>query len=124
MPAGRESGNADAIGVDVPLPGVGSRGANGALGVEQRHLAPAPGQAVFQDDAGDAVLVEPLGNAVALSAGDEAAIAAAGANDDGRAIGLVRSRTMQGDGCLGLLERAIADGGRGRPEQHLLGLGR
>ncbi len=53
--AGGESADADAIGEERPVCGVGADGANGALGVEERDEGVTVWEAIFEDDAGDAV---------------------------------------------------------------------
>ena len=71
MAAGAGAHDADALRVDLPLGGFGAREAHGARGVfEHDGMAVAFGaEAVFQDEASDAVFREPLGVALRLRAG-------------------------------------------------------
>ena len=122
--AGREPDDADPARVDVPLLGVETDRANGPLGIQQRHEGPAAGKPVLQHDPCDAVLVEPLGDAMPFRADDQAAVTAARADHYGRSVGLRRRRPMDGDGSVGCLELAIARGGVAGPEGELLRAGR
>ena len=112
MPPCRKAHDADAAGIDLPGRGVGPDGAEGTGGVSQRHERPAFGQPVFQDHPGDSVCIEPGCDSVPLRPGDEAAIAASGANHDRRAgLSLCPpGREMNGDEGVGLFGGAVAGG--------------
>ena len=99
-------------GIDLPLLGPGADGADGPLGVlERRRMAVAASAvAVFEDEAGDAQRVAPLGDLLALVIHGQAAVSAAGADDDRRAVGLVR--LGQPDGQRRLVGRRVALGPR------------
>ena len=58
------------------------------------------GQAVLQDDRGDAVLVEPVGNVPTFLVDDELGVAAAGRDHQGRAVGFVFGRKENIDGRI------------------------
>jgi len=53
--AGGESADADAVGEERPVFGVGADDTNGALGVEEGDERVTVGEAIFEDDAGDIV---------------------------------------------------------------------
>ena len=89
MAAGGEADDADFLRINLPLGSVGADGANRLLGVEERHVRTSGWKTVFEDYAGDAVCVEPGGDAVAFALGHQAAVAAAGADDDRRAVRLL-----------------------------------
>ena len=84
--AGGEAHDADVGGVDVPVDGVGAGEAHGLLGVfEVRGVggivagfAVGLGDAVLDEDAGDADGVEPVAGVEALAVPGEDAVAAAG----------------------------------------------
>ena len=59
------------------------------IGVEERHVRTSGGETVFEDYAGDAVCVEPGGDAVAFAFGHQATVASTGADDDRRAVRLL-----------------------------------
>src|ERR1043166_3665472 len=85
---GRKSHDADFIGIDVPLFGVGAHQSNGLEGIVDRiglHIATIPAQAIAQDDRVDAVVVK-VGNKVgALRTDVECIMAAASGENDRRA---------------------------------------
>ncbi len=84
MAAGGEADDADFVGVDIPVGGVGADGADGAAEVlEGGGVAVARGDAVFEDEGGDAAGREPPGDLMALVGHDDGAVAAAGTDDDG-----------------------------------------
>ncbi len=124
MPARREADDADAMGVEVPLPGIGTGHADGPLRIEQRHEGPSAREPVLQHDARDAMLVEPLGDAVPLRAGHQAAVSAARADHHGRPVGLLGGRSVDGDGRSGCLELAVAHGRLVGPQREPFGIGR
>jgi len=83
--AGREAEHSDTLGVDAPSVGVGADQADGTLGVVQgRRVAVRP-HAVAADHGGEAERTQPLGHRLGLVIG-MAGIAAAGQDDDGRAL--------------------------------------
>lgn len=85
MAACRKSDDPDAVGVNFPCGGVGFDGSYGALRVSEGNEGVAFWESVLEDDPCDAVLVEPFGDAVTLGSGDEAAVTAARADDEGGA---------------------------------------
>jgi len=113
--SGGEADDADAGGVAGPVGGILSGDADGALGIEERDLVAAGGESVFEDEAGDVVLIEPLGDVVAFGAGDESAVSAAGADDDGGAVG--GGGAVEGECGFGGLGGAVAEGCLIGPEQ-------
>ena len=124
MPACAGSHDAHALWVDLPLVGLGPREAEGARGVVEHRGMPVAfrAEAGFQNDADDAVFREPFGVACAFVRG-ESAVAAAGADDEGRAGGFFRCREKGGEGgfvvvcvaeCAGRAVRPERDGGERR----------
>src|SRR5438128_1947107 len=107
VPTGREPQDADAGGIEVPRLGIAANRANRPLSVEQRHLRSTFWQAIFQHHAGDAMTIQPRGDAVSLGAGDQSAVAATGAYHDRRAVGFFW--TMQGDPHFAFLKRTVSD---------------
>ena len=91
--AGAEAEDADAVGLETPLGGVMTDQAHGALGVLQRGgfgmLVVAPWHAVLENDAGDAQSVEVIGDLGAFVFDGQDAVAAAGADQNGGAVGLL-----------------------------------
>src|SRR5579859_237935 len=87
--SGGEAEDADAVRVDVPCGGVFANDAEGALGVLQGSrgfgIRAAIGDAVLEEDAGDACIGEPIANFGALEIDGEDAVGAAGKNYDGGA---------------------------------------
>lgn len=114
MSACGEADDANPFGVDFPASSVGASGLDGALRVGEGDERVSFGEAVFENDAGDTVLVEPFCDAVAFCAGDEAAVSASGADDDCGAVRFLRvmdgERGISGDG------RSSAGGWFTRPE--------
>ena len=108
MPARREADNADAVGIDIPLLGPDPHRADSALGVEQRHERLAAGESVFQDNAGDAVLVEPLGDAVPFGDYNQAAVATARADHGRRPVGFLGTGLMDREQSMGRLKGPVA----------------
>src|SRR5579872_3125356 len=92
MGSGGKAEDADAIGVDVPIGCVGADEAHGALGVLQSGggfwIWAGIGDAIFQNDAGDAFAREPVADFGAFEIDREDVVAAAGEDDDGGAGGL------------------------------------
>src|SRR5262249_9678339 len=78
---------------------------------ERGGVVVARPEAVFQDEGGDAALVEPVGDVDALVAHRQAAVAAAGADDDAGARGLLGSRQV--DGQRRLVGVGLTDGAGG-----------
>ena len=91
MAAGGEAQHPDAARIDAKFGGAGADQAHGALDVLQRHNGgfgpPLGGQAVGQHEDGDAVLVEAPRRRRAFQLHRQHGVAAAGTDDDGRAIG-------------------------------------
>ena len=94
--AGGEADDADAVGVDVPLGGVGAGEAHGLLGVFEVGgvggvvAGFASGwDAVFDEQAGHAEGVEPVAGVDAFAVPGEADVASAG-KDEGGGAGVVR----------------------------------
>src|SRR5580658_1280397 len=83
MGSGGEAEDADAAGVDVPLGGVGADDSDGSLGVFQGrgglgHVGAGVGDAIFDQDAGDAFGVEPVADFGAFQVDGQDVVAAAG----------------------------------------------
>jgi len=105
--AGGEADDADFGGVDVPLGGVGAGEAHGLLGVfEVGEVCGVVagvtfwlGNAVFDEDAGDADAVEPVADVGAFSGPGEALVAPAGEDEGGGSVGAVRG--IDGEGGFG-----------------------
>lgn len=116
-----EADNSDAFRVDFPTSGIGANGLDGALRVSKGNEGVSFWESVFEDDAGDAVLVEPFGDTVAFCSGDEAAVAAAWADDEGGAIGVFGM--VNGEGGISGNGGAGA-GGRFSGPERLFGGGR
>lgn len=114
MTACGEADDADLFGVDFPVSSVGASGLDGALRVGEGNERVSFGETVFENDAGDAVLVEPLGDSVAFCAGDEAAVSASWADDDGCAVRFLR--VMDGERGISWDGRSSAGGWFTRPE--------
>ena len=86
-----EAEDADAFRIDFQLVGVRTDGADGALGVaEWDWMVVLGAETVLEDDAGDAVGVQPGGNLLPFVVDRQSAVAAAGADDDGGAVGFLR----------------------------------
>src|SRR5262249_46853300 len=103
---------------------VGADGADGALGIlEGSGMPVARAETVFKDERGDAVLGEPLGDLLAFVAGRQAAVAAAGTDDDGGAGRLACGGKIGGQGGFVLRRRAQGTGSAFGPEESLLRLG-
>ena len=121
MTAGGEANDADFLGVELPLLGLGSHRAYGPLCIHQGNEGAAPRQTVLEHHAGHPVSVQPLGDAMTLGSHDLPAITSAGTNDDGRPVGLCR--LMEMDPCVLLLELAFPDRGVVVPKGNFLRLG-
>ena len=104
MRSGGEAEHADAIGIDVPLSGVRADKADGALRVLKSgggfRIRAGVGDAIFEDDAGDAAGGEPVADFGAFEIHRENVIAAAGENDDCGAGGF-GGRLVEGDSRRG-----------------------
>jgi hypothetical protein len=100
--SGGEAEDADAVGVDLPFGGVLADQAHGALGVFEGcggfgHVGAGVGDAVLEQDAGDALGVEPVADLGAFEVDGEDVVAAAGEDDDGCA-GVLALGRVEGDG--------------------------
>ncbi len=109
--AGGEAHDADVGWVDVPVGGVGAGEAHGLLRVFEivgvggivAGLACGLGDAIFDEDAGDADGVEPMAGVGAFAVGYDDAVAAAGEDED-RSAGVLAMRRIdgeRGDGDVG-----------------------
>src|SRR5205807_10631504 len=114
-------------GVDAPILGMGARVANGALGIlELRRMMVLRSKAIADDDARDAVAIEPARDLLALMIHGQIAIAAAGEDNDGGAAGFVLSgqEGHDGGGVRGLAAFGARSAfGPERNERRLVGLG-
>ena len=107
QPPGRSTPRADALRVELPIGGVGTHEADGALGVLERGAGFRVGtgvwDAVFEQRAGDAGAREPVADLGAFEVHGEDVVAAAGKDDDGCtcvfAHGLVERESRGGDGA-------------------------
>ena len=96
--AGGESDDADFIWIDVPFLGACADGADGALGVgDGGGVVVVGGVSVAEDEGGDAVVVAPLGDLFSFVVHGEVAVATAGGDDDGGAVGFVLGGEPGGD---------------------------
>ncbi len=103
--AGGEAHDADVGGIDVPLSGVGAGEAHGLLGVFEIRgvgrivagVAWGLGNAVLDEDAGDADGVEPVAGVGSFAVGYEDAVAAAGEDED-RGAGVLAVGRIDGEG--------------------------
>ncbi len=119
--AGGEAHDADVGGIDVPVGGVGAGEAHGLLGVFEVRgvggivagVARGLGNAVFDQDAGDANGVEPVAGVGAFAVRYENAIAAAGEDENrGSSVFVVRGIDGErGDGDVGEAGHATAADG-------------
>ena len=107
MAACRKADDADPFRVDSPLSGLAPYQADGALSIQQRasgrlgfHLVGLPRHAVLEDDAGDALRIQPGGDLLAFQLPEEVPIAAAGADQHCRSGLLVFRRPIDRDGRL------------------------
>jgi len=116
--AGGEAHDTDVGGIDVPFGGVGAGETHGLLGVLEVRgvggivagVAWRLGNAVFDEDAGDADGVEPVAGVGAFAVGYEDAIAAAGKDED-RGAGVLavgRIDGERGEGDVGEADDAAA----------------
>ncbi len=121
MSACGEADDANPFGVDFPASSLDTNGLERALRVGEGDERVSFGEAVFENDAGDAVLVEPFGDAVAFGSSDEAAISASGADDDGGAVRLFG--VMDGERGISWDWRSRAGGWFSRPERQFGGYG-
>ena len=109
MPAGREADDADAFGIDRPTPWPATRTVRMARWASSSGTKRLPvGKPILQHDPGDAVPIEPVGDAVSFGARHQAAVAAARADDDRGAVGL--RGAMHRDGRVGRLGNRLPDG--------------
>ncbi len=96
--------DADAVGIEVPIGGAGANDAHGALGVLQSGggfgIGAGIGDAIFDEDAGDADGGEPVADFGAFKIDGEDVIAAAGKDEDGGA-GIITFGRIDGEGGLG-----------------------
>src|SRR5437773_10949201 len=110
MSARGETEHADAMRVEIELPGAVADGADGARDVQKRvRVSVARREAIGEDESGDAALVEEPGDRLALVRG-EVLIPAAGADDDRGSIGFLRTIDLHTRD----VRRLVADGA-GRP---------
>ena len=88
VPAGGETDDDDAIGVDVVVGGAGADGLDGAAGVEERNRQQIAvrGEPVAEDEGAEAAGGEPVGDFAALEVAGQMDVGAAGKDDDGRAV--------------------------------------
>ena len=80
--AGREADDPHLPWIDPPFGGLGPDGADRPRRVGEGHKRPPRGEPVFEHNPGDALGIEPSGDAVPFRTGDEPAVAAAGADHD------------------------------------------
>ena len=107
--AGAEAHDADFGGVYPEFGGAGADGADGALGVHQHGRVTVFGaEAVAENEGGDALGVEPLGDLLALVIIGERAVSATGADDDGLSIGVLSNPGRKGGNVFFL--RALSAG--------------
>ena len=87
MPPAEEADDSNAIGVEVPVGGVGPGEAHGLLGVFEVGWVGGEmadfGDAIFDEDAGHAEVVAPGAGVEAFAVPSEHAIAAAGEDEGG-----------------------------------------
>ena len=79
------------VGVDLPFLGPVPDQSDGPLGILERNEGTTLGQTVLEHHTGNAVVVEPLGDAVSLGAHDEPTVASARADNGSCAVGFGRS---------------------------------
>lgn len=116
MTPGREADDAYALGVEIPFRCAGSDEAEGSLCVfEFDGVMIFGAQAVFENEAGDADAVEPLGDGFSL-VGGEVHVSPAGADDESCAGGFARSGEEWGDGWDIDIGGALRAGGVVLPE--------
>jgi len=118
MAARRRTHDADAVRVNAPFAGACADGAQRARGVVQhrRMMIAAGAEPVFQDEARDAVGVEPQCVVFAFVRG-QSAVAAAGTNDDGCAASVVFFRQKNGERGNVFVRRAECTGCAVWPER-------
>ena len=96
--ASRKADEADALRIDGPFFGAGADDAHGSRGIGESVALHGvvgiggAGEAVLEDEGGDAKVVEPVGDLPTFFVDDELGMASAGCDDDGRAIGFVLGR--------------------------------
>ena len=122
---GGEADDADARGVASVLSGLGAHPADRALDVEKLGgvVIAVGAEAVVEDIGGDAETVEPAGDLDALMISREAAVAAAGADHEGGAIGLVFGGGPAQKEGLVLVLATLRAGSAIRPEAYLFRFG-
>ena len=121
--SGREAHDADAGWIDAVGGGAVAHQAEGALGVlEGNGVAVAiAAEAIVEDVGGDAEAVEEAGWLDAFVVLGESAVAAAGADDDGAAVGLSGFGGVEIEGGLVFWSGAGGLGGAVGPEGEVLG---
>ena len=120
MAAGREAHDCDPARVDFPLCGVCPDGPDRPAGVvEHRGMMIARAQPIFQNERRDPQAVEPLGDLLALVLDGQHPVAAARADDHGRARRQLRARQPNGDrGDVQLRIRPLCAWRTARPQLH------
>lgn len=109
-----EADDSDSVRFELPIRGFGAGEAEGLLDVGERAVGIALRESIVQDDTGDAVGVEPLGDGSAF-ASHNPAVASARADHDGGAVGFLR--VEDGKGGIGIFECPGAERGFSfRPE--------
>ena len=118
-----KSDDAHAVGADSPFRSVRPHRSQRALGIQKRNVRAPLGQAIFQHDAGDAMFVQPFGNAMAFAILHQHAISASRADHHCRSVRLLRWRTMHGDRDINLLRGSVAHRRDIGPDGESLALG-
>ena len=116
MAACGEAEDADALRIDMPACGIRTRQPQSALGIQQRDGVAQQRQAILQDDACDAVFIEPFGDGVTLPRGDVPDVAAARAEDDGGAVSFACRRQKDLQWQRAVLKSSVAIRSFARPE--------
>ncbi len=99
MAARGEAPDADTLGIEPQFLGAGANHADGALGVlKSGGIAVTRAEPVFEDEAGNAALGEPLGDFVSFVGDGQVLIAAPRTDNDGGAVPLRGGRKMGGQG--------------------------
>ena len=78
-------------------------------------------KSILQDHRGNAVLVEPLRDGIALAISDVPNVATTGTKHDGDTVGLVGRRQEHFEFQAAILKSAVAKGRLVGPEGHALG---
>ena len=116
--AGGEADDADALRIATPSLSVGAHHANRPLGIEQRHKRPPARKPILQHNPGDAMRIQPLGDATTLRSRHETAVSAAG-TDHSRGSVRLRGAINRHDN-ISLLKCPTSHGCLIRPESDLL----